>query len=50
LDSAAAISAVAVALSATALAVRSITVRTPTLDNVFRELTGSAIETAEARS
>jgi ABC-2 type transport system ATP-binding protein len=40
-DSSSAINAVAVALSRTALDVRSLTVRSPTLDDVFRELTGS---------
>jgi ABC-2 type transport system ATP-binding protein len=40
-DSSSAINAVAVALSRTALDVRSPTVRSPTLDDVFRELTGS---------
>ncbi len=45
-DSASAINEVAVALSTTGLVVRSITVRTPSLDDVFRELTGSPIATA----
>jgi ABC-2 type transport system ATP-binding protein len=46
-DSAGAINAVAIALSGTQLVVKSITVRTPTLDDVFRQLTGSPIEPAE---
>jgi len=36
--------AVAVALSTTGLEVTSLTVRTPTLDDVFRQLTGAPIE------
>ncbi len=43
-DSSSAINAVAVALSRTRLEVRSLTVRTPTLDDVFRQLTGGHIE------
>jgi ABC-2 type transport system ATP-binding protein len=43
-DGAAAISPVAVALAGRALAVRDLTLRTPTLDDVFLELTGSHIE------
>jgi len=43
-DGSSALHQVAVELSHTRLAVRSITVRTPTLDDVFRELTGSHIE------
>jgi ABC-2 type transport system ATP-binding protein len=43
-DGAAAISPVAVALAGSALAVRDLTLRTPTLDDVFLELTGSHIE------
>jgi ABC-2 type transport system ATP-binding protein len=43
-DGSSAIHAVAVAVSATDLQVRSLTVRTPTLDDVFRELTGAPIE------
>ena len=41
-DSASALGPVAVALSRTGLQVRSLTVRTPTLDDVFRQLTGIA--------
>jgi ABC-2 type transport system ATP-binding protein len=44
-DGAAAISPVAVALAGSALTVRELTLRTPTLDDVFLELTGSHIET-----
>jgi ABC-2 type transport system ATP-binding protein len=44
-DGPAALSPVAMALARTGLDVRSITLRTPTLDDVFRELTGSHIET-----
>jgi ABC-2 type transport system ATP-binding protein len=43
----AAISPVAVALSTCEIAVRDLTLRTPTLDDVFLELTGSHIEQAE---
>ena len=43
-DGAAAISGVAVALAKGAVAVRDLTLRTPTLDDVFLELTGSHIE------
>ena len=43
----AAISPVAVALSTCELAVRDLTLRTPTLDDVFLELTGSHIERDE---
>jgi ABC-2 type transport system ATP-binding protein len=43
-DGAAAISPVAVALAGSALPVRDLTLRTPTLDDVFLELTGSHIE------
>jgi ABC-2 type transport system ATP-binding protein len=46
-DGSSAINAVAIALSRTKLVVKSITVRTPTLDDVFRELTGSHIEPSE---
>ncbi len=49
-DGPAALSAVALALGGTRLNVRSLTVRTPTLDDVFMELTGSRIEGSEARS
>lgn len=44
LDGASAVSPVAVELGRTRLAVRSVTLRTPTLDDVFRRLTGSHIE------
>jgi ABC-2 type transport system ATP-binding protein len=44
-NGAAAISPVAVALASSALTVRELTLRTPTLDDVFLELTGSHIET-----
>ena len=40
----AAISPVAVALAASKAAVRDLTLRTPTLDDVFLELTGTRIE------
>ena len=43
-DGAAAISPVAVALNASNLAVRELTLRTPTLDDVFLELTGNRIQ------
>ncbi len=43
-DSSSAVSSVAVALSRTGLEVRSLVVRTPTLDDVFRQLTGDRIE------
>jgi ABC-2 type transport system ATP-binding protein len=43
-DGAAAISPVAVALAGCAVRVRDLTLRTPTLDDVFLELTGSHIE------
>jgi ABC-2 type transport system ATP-binding protein len=43
-DSSSAVSSVAVALSRTGLEVRSLVVRTPTLDDVFRQLTGTRIE------
>jgi ABC-2 type transport system ATP-binding protein len=45
-DAAATISAVALQLNRTGLAVRSLTLRSPTLDDVFRELTGTPMETA----
>ncbi|HXQ62345.1 MAG TPA: ATP-binding cassette domain-containing protein [Acidimicrobiales bacterium] len=45
-DSSTAINSVAVALSKTLLDVRSLTVRTPTLDDVFRQLTGAHIDGA----
>jgi ABC-2 type transport system ATP-binding protein len=38
---------VAVALSTCEVAVRDLTLRTPTLDDVFLELTGSHIEQAD---
>ncbi len=43
-DGAAVISPVAVALAGTGLAVRELTLRTPTLDDVFLELTGTHME------
>jgi ABC-2 type transport system ATP-binding protein len=43
----AAISPVAVALNGCDVAVRDLTLRTPTLDDVFLDLTGSHIERAE---
>jgi ABC-2 type transport system ATP-binding protein len=43
-DGSAAISPVAVALAATGVNVRDLTLRTPTLDDVFLELTGTRIE------
>ncbi len=43
-DGAAAISGVAVALAGCGVAVRDLTLRTPTLDDVFLELTGTHIE------
>jgi ABC-2 type transport system ATP-binding protein len=43
-DGAAAISPVAVALAGCAVSVRDLTLRTPTLDDVFLELTGTHIE------
>jgi ABC-2 type transport system ATP-binding protein len=43
-DSSSAVSAVVMALSRTDLEVRSLIVRTPTLDDVFRQLTGSPID------
>jgi ABC-2 type transport system ATP-binding protein len=48
-DGAAAISGVAVALADSAVAVRDLTLRTPTLDDVFLELTGSHIERKNAQ-
>jgi ABC-2 type transport system ATP-binding protein len=47
LDGAAAISPVAVALANCEVPVRELTLRTPTLDDVFLELTGSHIEAGE---
>ena len=43
-DGSAAISPVAVALNGCDVVVRNLTLRTPTLDDVFLELTGSHIE------
>ena len=43
-DGAAAISPVAVALDESGVRVRDITLRTPTLDDVFLELTGNRIQ------
>jgi hypothetical protein len=39
-----AVSAVAVALSRSRLEVKSLVVRTPTLDDVFRQLTGGRLD------
>ena len=47
-DGSATISPVAVALNGTDVTVRNLTLRTPTLDDVFLELTGSHIERDEA--
>ena len=44
LDGSAAVSPVAVALAEAGIQVRSLTLRTPTLDDVFLELTGNRIE------
>jgi ABC-2 type transport system ATP-binding protein len=49
-DSSVALNAVVVALSKTRLRVRSLALRTPTLDDVFTELTGSHIDVSGARS
>ncbi|MFZ0665005.1 MAG: ATP-binding cassette domain-containing protein [Acidimicrobiales bacterium] len=46
-DGPAALSPVALALGRARLQVKSLTLRTPTLDDVFRELTGSAIESKD---
>jgi len=46
----AAISPVAVALNGCNVAVRDLTLRTPTLDDVFLEMTGTHIETADGSS
>jgi ABC-2 type transport system ATP-binding protein len=46
-DGAAAISPVAVALAAAGVRVRNLTLRTPTLDDVFLELTGNRIQEGE---
>jgi ABC-2 type transport system ATP-binding protein len=48
-NGAAAISSVAVALAESAVGVRDLTLRTPTLDDVFLELTGSHIERKNAQ-
>ncbi len=48
-DGTAAISGVAVALAGSAVAVRDLTLRTPTLDDVFLELTGAHIEHKNAQ-
>ena len=48
-DGPAALSPVALALGTTGLEVRSLTLRTPTLDDVFLELTGSHIESRSGR-
>jgi ABC-2 type transport system ATP-binding protein len=45
-DGPAELSPVAIALNATSLRVRTLTLRTPTLDDVFMELTGSHIQEA----
>jgi ABC-2 type transport system ATP-binding protein len=47
-DGSATISPVAVALNNCAIVVRSLTLRTPTLDDVFLDLTGSHIETGSS--
>jgi ABC-2 type transport system ATP-binding protein len=49
-DGPAALSPVAIALSRTTLDVKSLTLRTPTLDDVFRSLTGAHIEEQEIAS
>lgn len=46
-DGAAAVSPIAIALDAAGVAVGELTLRTPTLDDVFLELTGDRIEVAE---
>jgi ABC-2 type transport system ATP-binding protein len=43
-DSSVALNSVVIALSKTRLRVKSLTLRTPTLDDVFTELTGSHID------
>src|SRR2546430_8652400 len=48
-DGAAAVSPVAVALSGAGVHVRSLTLRTPSLDDVFLELTGGHLQAGEAR-
>ncbi len=48
-DGTAALSGVAVALAGSAVAVRDLTLRTPTLDDVFLELTGAHIEHKNAQ-
>ena len=47
-DGPAALAPVATELQRTRLEVRSLTVRTPTLEDVFRELTGSHFEAGAA--
>jgi ABC-2 type transport system ATP-binding protein len=47
-DGSSAVNAVVMAFSGTGLRVRSVTVRTPTLDDVFRQLTGSPIDAGSA--
>jgi ABC-2 type transport system ATP-binding protein len=46
-NGAAAVSPIAVALAGAELHVRSLTLRTPTLDDVFLELTGNRIQEKE---
>jgi ABC-2 type transport system ATP-binding protein len=46
-DGAAAVSPVAVALSEAGIKVRNLTLRTPTLDDVFLQLTGGHIQESE---
>ena len=48
-DGASAISPIAVALASSAVTVRDLTLRTPTLDDVFLELTGTHIERATSQ-
>ncbi len=48
-DSSAAVSSVAVALSRSRFEVKSLVVRTPTLDDVFRQLTGARLDPAGSR-
>jgi ABC-2 type transport system ATP-binding protein len=48
-DGASAISPIAVALASSAVTVRDLTLRTPTLDDVFLELTGTHIERASSQ-
>ena len=49
-DGSAALGTVAVALGRTGLHIKSLTMRTPTLDDVFMEMTGSRIEREEVHS